>query len=629
MEPDAYTLHNDIIGGGDSPADELWEGYGKPLVDFNTEVSCDYGAGSVAEQVLLAFDIPYEASTAGFSHGNLADMDIKRMDAMTAINMSLMEAAFLGNSTHFIEPIVNEDGKVEFITIGEQTVNITDVYYEIQTSHYTSEPAAIMVTGGRPIPELLPIEWKPIWHGEPNNEGSIYSSGSMLANCMQDKWKSYANIIFNDPHLDSAYDDGIDNLYEITAPFDRIVGYSVYVEPSTEWVTKKTTIGYTTESDVPILISTMDNDVCPIGTLQKLPVIEEGEDPTCWQGMTGGEANYNDGVPVLIPEHFRFENKRGTTVDKFINISGVYVIGREIEALYARPKDNEKSLLALNDTNSNVWVSIEKTRRSTFKMEETKHYTVAYDDLDGDGFQEVSIVFAKETRINDDVTYGDGPEKQGQPYRLDPFCALAEELEDELGQVRNGTILPMNKTMGILVEEIWVTGRMETHAITIYDPAGKDSRALEIAKDLKYYLGALIMREMPNPIAFKSATTEEVIDLVPSERDNDPTTSQDFTNTPYELAMDEMQGSGMTVSYSFLDGGNAATAEAAYEAGQQQCLEAAMVLYNMINDDVTETVYTCGPNSRPKLGNAGPAGGVINGIKYQYNDQGSYTISVT
>jgi hypothetical protein len=53
------------------------------------------------------------------------------------------------------------------------------------------------------------------------------------------------------------------------------------------------------------------------------------------------------------------------------------------------------------------------------------------------------------------------------------------------------------------------------------------------------------------------------------------------------------------------------------------------VLYNHFKSDVIETIYTCGPECNPKLGGYGDSDGVINAIRYNYTDSGSYTVSVT
>ena len=55
----------------------------------------------------------------------------------------------------------------------------------------------------------------------------------------------------------------------------------------------------------------------------------------------------------------------------------------------------------------------------------------------------------------------------------------------------------------------------------------------------------------------------------------------------------------------------------------------ANLLYEHFQSDVIETVYTCGPDCNPILGGYGEGDGIINSIRYNYSDSGSYTVSVT
>ncbi len=55
----------------------------------------------------------------------------------------------------------------------------------------------------------------------------------------------------------------------------------------------------------------------------------------------------------------------------------------------------------------------------------------------------------------------------------------------------------------------------------------------------------------------------------------------------------------------------------------------ADMLYSHFQSDVIETIYTCGPDCNPILGGYGERDGVINSIRYNYTDSGSYTVSVT
>lgn len=639
MEPDGRTIYNDIITGGTSPIEAgMWDNYFKPYINFDTYITCTT-LEVVALQVLSEYGLTpgysMNGSISSFTYGTLPDLDIKRMDALTALNYSLMEESFKGPHDRLIEAVVDENGLVNFVEVGAATVSLSDVYYAIQTGSYIETPRGVIVTGGKPVPTLKELSWHPIWEGEGTAGAPIYAAGSMLGNCMEDSWKSYATIVFSDPNLSSAFEDGIDNLYEITKdnPYDRIAGYAVYVEPPKDLKTSKTTISFSNESEIPLQIAVQDaNGICPIGKVYQQPTIDNTTDANCWQDMTGNQVSYEDGVPVEIPDEFRFATVRDTVVDKFVNITGVFIIGQEVSSLYARPKDDAASLKPATDENALVWVTVDNTRRTSFKLEEKKHYAVAYKDLDGDGFQEISIVFAQEPRPGDLVTYGNGPDGTGVSFYLDPFCDLAREEGGEFSGEGpfTATILPYSKTKGIWVESIWVMAKVETPSVNVYDPDGRNNKALEIAKNLKYYLAPLVLIEPPQPIGFAYDNTAIVIDQVPQIRDNDPTTIQDFDDTPMEQAMDLMSGNGMQLTMSFLNGDEGlGDALAAYNGAAEECKEAALTLYNHMKNEVVETVYTCGPDAKPELCAKGNAGGIINSIRYNYSDQGSYTISVT
>jgi len=628
MTADAKTLNNEVVDGP-PPVEGIWDNFGQPLINLNSYVSCD-DPTPLALAVLDAYEIPYNLSSHSFRYGTLKDMDIKRMDAMTVLRNSLMEESFAGPEDRFIEAIVSAKGKVEFREIGKEISNLDDVYYSIQTGQYVDRPKGVMVTGGKPTPDFKPLHWSPIWANE-DGGADIYAAGSMLNNCMEEKWKSYATIVFTDPHLESKYEDGIDNLYEIGKdnPWDEILGYVVCIDPGPD-ATTNTSIQYNTEAEIPLKIASAEDGICPIGNLQNMPIYDPlQKDKNCWGSMVDEEVNYEDGVPVVIPDRFRFKSVRGSKVDNFVSISNVYVIGQEIDALYARPVDDLSSLADITEDNSTIWVTQNNIRRTSYKLDEKRHYAVAYEDLDSDGYQEISIVFSQEVRPHDKITYGNGIEGAGMEFKMDPLCEQAKAAEFTDGTAGRKTILPWNKTKGIFVEEIWVTVKVETPSITIHDPDGRNQKALRIAENLKYYISPMVATSPPAPVGYAgNGSVDGPIDQIPSLRDNDPTTTQDFSNTPMEIAMDEMQGSGMAITFGFLNG-YGDNAIDAYDEGEKEAQQAAETIFNMINDDVTETVYTCGPKANPRLGDQGPALGIINSIKYSYSDQGSYTISVT
>ena len=168
--------------------------------------------------------------------------------------------------------------------------------------------------------------------------------------------------------------------------------------------------------------------------------------------------------------------------------------------------------------------------------------------------------------------------------------------------------MPTSIDSGILVDEIWVVVDLEMWAIKVHDPAGK---AKEIAETLIFLISPIVEVNEPAPIAFNGS----LLNLIDSIQDHDPTTAQNFSDTEFEEALDEMSGGGLSLNLSFLDSGGVT--------------QLSKVLYDYMNNkDGQETTYICGPNCKPKLGGSGPNGGIINSITYAYSDSNSYTISV-
>jgi hypothetical protein len=183
-----------------------------------------------------------------------------------------------------------------------------------------------LITGKKPPTTRQTVSWAPIWK---NGDHEIYDAGYMFNSCATGNFNQYAVIVYDDPHLNSEYEDGIDNFYNIGKdnPYETLIGYAHYMYwPG--WDTDKDAV--ISKSDTArILIKLPTNS---LGTLHKRPNANDAtsSNPACYQGMTGEQLKYSDGVPVPLPEHFRYESVRGTTVDKFSGISGVFVVGQEI-----------------------------------------------------------------------------------------------------------------------------------------------------------------------------------------------------------------------------------------------------------------------------------------------------------
>jgi hypothetical protein len=572
------------------------------------QVNCDTNS-SVAEAAVRSVGLQMFGTRA--PGGDLGSLDIKRMDVKTAISMSLMHEFV--QSGRLYELVADTTGSVEFVEIGAGGGSLYPIYYTTQTTSFSNPVSDVLVTGGKPLPEINYRGWYNVLSAE-NKE--IYDNQDMLENCRYKDFCRYATIVYKDPHMDTTYKDGIDNIYNINNPWERLVGYVHYKNPGTDILNRTDVkIDWSNTSNIPYRIHDKT-----VGEFPNAPAINMGniqeiynynispDSKSCFggkggTGLTGTDPiQFKDGVKVTIPSKWRYETVRKVKQDKLTRISGVYLIGMEIELLFYAPREASKMFEPPSVGNSVLWVSISRTGKTTYKCEEGRHYAIAT-NTSSTGEKEYAIVFAKETRNEDPFPYG-----QGTKFRVDPFCNLARSSPTPLDGEYSGTIFPTTKTTGILVNEIWITYEVETPCINIFDPEGG---AKKIADGFEYKINPVTVIDKPTPIANKSS----IIDQAPDIKDNDPTTAQSFIDTPMEKILNTMQGAGMSVSWSFLQ-------------SERETESAAKLVYDLMSDTNVETVFTCGPTASPVLG-AGAFGGVVNAIRYSYTDQSSYTISVT
>lgn len=573
------------MASNSSPA-SFWPdfGDGSKLVS----VDCDF-TYSLAAKVLTTYGIQCNSSIGG----GLSDIDIKHMDAVQVMKMSLLEASAKDNKIY--EPVMGGNGIVDFKEVGRGGT-ISDIYYEIQTGSYKEPCTGVMIIGKKPLSYRRSLEWKPIWEG---GDHEIYDTGYMFSSCAQGSFNQYATIIYDDPHLNSQYEDGIDNLYNITEknPYDSIIGYAHYLAwPN--WDADKDAVINRSDT-AKILIKLPTNS---LGTLNKRPNADTAtsSDPNCYKGMTGEDLSFKDGVPVPIPSNFRYESVRDTTVDKFSGIAGVYIVGREISDMRGVPPTPADQ----NTDNFDIEISLNKNYNEVFTLELGTHYQVVYDN----DFNP-AIVFADNSRVTDPINF---PVGGSVTYYIHPDCEYAIDPVGAKVNSGTGVILATGLTKGILVQEIHVAVELDTPSINIYHPDGWNNKAREIAESLEYLVTPLVVVDEPAPIGFNG----ELLDQISSKKDHDPTTAQDFDDTAIELAQDTMDaGGGMTLTLSFLD--------------ETQVRTLSSALYNHMNSaDGTEATYVCGPSCNPELGITAPNGGIVNSINYSYQDSSSYTVSV-
>jgi hypothetical protein len=585
------TYGGDVYGGtggstGVGSSHGFWDSFG---AKGSFKIEGDGATGSLAAQVVAAYGLRCKTPNIG---GNLTGLDIKHMDALQLIKVSLLQDS-IGNSKGPYEAYVNyEDNSIEFKEVGRFSAGIgNDIYHQIQTGTYIEKCSGVMITGKNPMIERVDKAWDTLLKNV-----KYFDATDMVSNCNKKGFSSFVIVVYDDPHLDSKYNDGVDNFYDVTNPYESLIGYArrKYIPD----LTAEATAVDARQCSVPIKVSVGDGVLGELAIPPAVTAEAGGQGSDCWAVLA---AEAGGGVPIPMLSDLRYDVEYGDTVDKYMGVSKVYVIGTELRGVYGRPKTDAALAAGAGAGENEIWVSYDKNEERMFALKEGVEYVIAYEEGNP------SIVFADQSHPDDTAKYGDNC-----TYNIYSDCSAARGLESTRG--KTGNILPTGAASGILVTEVWAMVDLETPCTIIKDPHGN---ALDFAKSMEYDLQPLVMLDLPAPIAFAGRSRTEIIDQKSSQPDHDPTTSQDLRNTDFEDAISEMDaGGGITLNLSFLN-----------EAG---CLAMATMLYRYMNNlDGCDIVYVCGPNTNPQLGGYVSGGGVVNSITHEYTDSGSYTVSVT
>lgn len=554
---------------------KLWEDYGKG--SFRNHAGVTTG---IAANVLSACGIPQE--THDDEGGKLQGVDIKRMDAMAAIKASLFERIV---DNKLLELIVTPDGKAKIIEIGANAGLPGTVYYTTQSYNYKNEAVSVMVTGGAPLPERKMGGFKELLHS--TFHVKYWTADIIQGSCAMKSLKRFVTITYDDPHKASSYDDGIDNLYNITNAFESLAGYVYDIDNGTD--DRYVEITYSEKATVPIKVD-------GLGTLAITDLAAAdytNENPECLRGI-GEIAECGEGAVVLeIPSELRYTGSWfNNPIDKFLGVAGVYVVGNRISVGF-RPKEEANSMEKPTKDNTGLWIAQPDTTLDIIKLTEGQNYAVAYE---GDS---VCIQFADRSPLDMQGLFGMGVSVRIPAWADNSTGVYTQTLD----------ILPISETEALNVREIWAAIDVSSPCINIFDPKGD---AMTIANSMSIKVAPITIVNKPAPVALNG----ESIDLSDGVEDHDPTTAQAFSSTQMEEALDRMNGSvGISVNMSsFTNEGDVATF--------------SQNLHDMYDQDKgTSTIYTCGPDCDAEIGDD-IGGSIVNSIEYRYNDSSSYTVSV-
>lgn len=568
-----------------------WQDYGiyeqTPIVDSDTI--------SVAKQVLDKFNIPY----TGIGGGPLSGIDLKHVPSLSAINMSLAEETAQGGP--ITELVIDAYGRGTFVDIGSSNMSTNDLYHSVTGEAFNYTTTNCVVTGKKlPLARNTKTPYNLLQYPP----AKIWDDSSFLQNCYADKFRSHAIITFPDPHMDAnAWGDGVDSIYDPQTPWENVITWIWDIDPGN--INAEASVSYSSGCTVPLRVSGEDqNDwklaKANLGTLyRRTPVDEEVDEAMCQETLDRRITCDNASITVNIEElapGLRYESFRGTQVDNYKGVKGVYFVGWEIDSYWSRPKTD---LVARTEAptvhNSQVTISLSDTSLKLYQLREGDEYAVGYDE------GKICIKFANNSPPGDKAYYGTEVD-----YKLSVDCSLWPE--SQTAGYETGSIFPLSNRAAILVEQVFVLVELDSPCFVINDPLGG---AIEIAEQLQATVAAVTKTEEPAPIAING----ELVDHTDGVVDSDPTTTQDLTDTHYERLL-RSTDSGPSIDI------NIATLT------ESETLRLSTRIRDIIEtDEGILATHVFGPSGAPSLGDKGLNGGVINSVTYNYSDSSAYTIS--
>ena len=344
---------------------------------------------------------------------------------------------------------------------------------------------------------------------------------------------------------------------------------------------------------------------------------------------------------------------------KFLGVREVYIYGYELKSVYPDEKYNATTK-EKEPGDADFVVDLETRMKEPIKLSAGQDYIVAKDPNDSSGIYR--IIFSCNVSPNWAEKFG-GEIDSATTFRIsrssiykktsgggltDPDCDVAEEddfwastscagyLRDGQTRADNTTnyyaaIFPMGEgTSGYALEQSLDVGNdakiiivydWDNPCISILDNRQSNEVTTVNLKTVKIDLYAVVNRDLPPPIAYCHEGSTIMLDPRQQILDFDVSTVENIAESEYQKALEGLENGDVKIVLPFIGcGGTPWDGCAALE-------NAAKFIYELQNDVVESTTYTCKPNAAPVLGEV-IDGKTINSINYSYQDSSQYLISV-
>ncbi len=560
--------------------------------------------------VLQKFDIPF---TGGPPGGTLPGIDIKRMPAIDAIKLSLAESLMEnqwwdmfedGEGGVYFQLVFDGSGPSKFIEL--------DIRLCVPSVDKSNDVDMVVVHGYEPPPVREIRDFKnvvPLGLGTINPE-SVDGTETLFTVSPADLLSSTCHARMASPTVYKSYRDPVftDNEFNPQEPhpfFDPTANESLiaYVHKITGLPTnpdQATRVQFSLQSHTPWYLPVV------------FPSLTMTTEPACaGPGVVVADSiKYVEGTfSYTSPD---FADRYGTPWPLVIKPSGLYFTGNRLVTLlnYGSLGSVSADLLPTN----NVLAFAEPIKElKSVDSGANWFYTIT-----GRGQYDISIYFQLKG-LAEEVLWEAVLESIGQPATIkytdgSPFAT--SKLSVYGSSTASLNVLGGPGDLGYIVDGMWLALDLERPCAVITDQEGEP---LTWAQSLRVDYAPIVLITDPAPIAYYSAEGSGIVDQNEGKQDSDPTTLQNFDESPMEQLQDRMQGNIIDVTLPFCGTG-------------EECLTVARTIYNYMHHTGVKTyVLTCGPNDEPELG-AGvqgyPADVVIDSIEYAYSDSSSYTITV-
>jgi len=574
----------------------------------------------------------------------------------------------------FCEVELDEFGIARFYIVGHNQANNLDIRYCVPTSQI-KVPANLVIVRGYDAPPTR--ELRTSFDGLKNAEIMTYSECA-AGSCDENAVGKFASISYDDPLLDQTYLDDIRNSYELKA-FETLIGYVVdvklpdgtdpdfaavrgikitfsdttkeYIAVDAALMNNFITLGNTTPgSTIPTLLNSFTSEHLGSATGNVHYGNSNNKNATTLiikavnvlTGECSTEATSMIGSNITIPaSRFTRLNKYGRPESDFIGVQEVVFSGRKI--------------IDIQEFGGFSVQAFVRALKELISLQQGKNWTWT---VLPSGDVEVDLYSVLEDQFSATIAnlYANPP---GPPTALIRSSTSSPNIAEATGpDAFKGFISNVGDRLGYMVVNniMCVVVERKRPSIDIFDPNGHADdiaqQFLELTpglpEDVVYVNGQkitgqrrvygvrytpIVVVDLPPPIAYAAAGPLQSIDaqtgqpgatILPSTGiidqtvgivDADPTTQQDFGETPLSILQDNTNGSTIDLTLPFCT--------------DTECLEIAQNFFALQTAVVNTQSIVLGPDADPHLGDVLPDGSIINEINFSYSDSSQYLITVT